>query len=762
MHIWTNLLAREGALLFVLLALGAAPVAFLSERFDAAARVALTPILGFCLGTCLTTTILEVAPARQTYWLLIPLALASLGIASWRSLHMRAARSAEPKRLSLRDLVQLLAVCAAVAAPLTYTLHAHHTVGPAAYTYTDVDNYVGEEDGARTTSIGDAREAWERSERTGDRFADLTQWDWSFFASFNANPNAAPLDANLDELLGLGATDTNSSFLIVLLLAGALGVFAAIRYATQSRTWTAPIAGAMFGGPLFLELWFDTFQAAIIALGLLMPFVMLGCETLRSPRLSNITLFALVIATLLTVYPVFVPILLVVSGLVVGWRLIETHRRDMRLGTQLRSAAAPAVSLVVLVLLFDNVGFSHVLDYYHKLLDNVVPLPRVTWHLPIQVLPGWLLQTREFWNMPTLDVGGIKQILLAGILPVVFLWFIILGIRRYRPALVLVALAGVCALVAEYSYSSNDACTYCAERDLLPLAPIVIVLVALGLATALAAPRRWTRALGIAGVALMVVAVGQRARVELTRFANGSYFLDSASRDVLARLPADAKAVQLEGFGQTTSGQAEQPLVYHLANEHARGRVSISLASNANNSIGYLDFGVVKPPGPEFHVDYDYVLTRFAGIQTSRRVLARSGAIALEQRIQRLDVTPYSGLEAPLQRLDRSGTAWVQTGAPLQFHVVGAGQSRAWARLVFRAHGPVSVTPQAGTRARQQGDTLVACVPATGSGPVRQAAIQLTASGGSSPPLAEEFPPPLPIENVALTSMRAVDSHCAL
>jgi hypothetical protein len=54
MHIWTALGAREAALLAVLL-LGAGPASLLSSRFDTAARVALAPILGFCVGTCVTT-----------------------------------------------------------------------------------------------------------------------------------------------------------------------------------------------------------------------------------------------------------------------------------------------------------------------------------------------------------------------------------------------------------------------------------------------------------------------------------------------------------------------------------------------------------------------------------------------------------------------------------------------------------------------------------------------------------------------------------
>jgi hypothetical protein len=758
MHIWTDLLAREGAMLALLLAVGAAPAAFLSERLDAAARLALTPILGFCLGTCVTTTLLAFTPADATYWLLIPLALGSISLAAWR-----LRRSAKVNiRISLRDIAQLLLVCVAVAGPLSYTLHAHHTVGPAAYTYTDVDGYVAEQDGAQFTSIDHAAKAWEHAQPTSARFADLTQLYWSFVDSFNANPNAGPLDANLDQLLGLGATETNSAFLIVFLLAGALGTFAAVRYVTRSPTWMAALAGALFGGPMFLELWFDTFEAAIIALGLVMPLAILGSEIMRSRDLASLVLFSLIFACFFTVYPVLVPIVALTCALVLAARAIALRRGAGDLRAAVRRGSLSIATIAGVVVVLDNVGLVHAVDYYRKLLENAVPLPRVPWHLPLQVLPEWLLQTREFWYLPDIATGGLKQLLLGALLPLVFIGFIVIGVRRHRPALALVALAGVCGAVAEYSFTSREACTYCAERDLLPLAPIATVLLALGLAAVLAMPQRWARALGLLGALLVLGAVAQRAHVELKRFSQGSYFLDSANRSVLAHLPAHANAVALEGYGQTLSAQAEQPLVYDLLNERARGRVSIVLGSDQNNGIEYLDFGVIRSPGVEFDPDYDFVLTRFAGIETSRRVIARSGGIALEQRTQPLDVTPYAGLEAPLERLDTSGTAWVQPGQPIEFYVTGASTGQAWVRLTFSTNEPVTVAPQAGLRTSAHGDTVIACVPSAGAAPIRHAEVLLSAPPEAVSPPAETFPPPVPMEGIALTSMHAMSGRCSV
>jgi hypothetical protein len=270
------------------------------------------------------------------------------------------------------------------------------------------------------------------------------------------------------------------------------------------------------------------------------------------------------------------------------------------------------------------------------------------------------------------------------------------------------------------------------------------------------------RVIGAIGVALVVVSVGQRARVELRRFSNSSYFLDSANRSVLAHVPREAKAVQLEGYGEAVSAQAEQPLVYHLVDERLPGRVSISLGSNLYNGTEYLNFSAVESPGSAFHANYDYVLKRLGGIYTGRRLIARSGGIALEQRTQPLDVVTYSGIEVPLARLDSSGTAWVQPGLPLQLYVIGPSKARTWARLTFLTQEPVRVPHGTNARVRLRGSTLTACVPATGPGPVREASLRLIAPTVNAPVPSEEFPPLVPPESIQLTSMLAVSGRCAV
>ncbi len=762
MHIWSELILRELAFVAILLMLGAAPASYLSERFDAAGRIAMTPVLGFCLGTCVTTTLLQFAPTNDTYWILLPLALGSLAIAVGRS-YRRTTAPAWRQRLPLRDLGALLLVTLAVTAPVTYVLHERHTAGPAVYTYTDVDNYVGVQDAARTVSLPTARASWQHAVRTGARYGDFTQFIWSFIADFGSNLDATPLDSNVNALLGLGATDTFAPFLTVLLLAGALTAFAAVRFYSRSRTSMAAVAGCLFGGPMFLELWFDSYQAAIVALSLLLPFLMLLDCAIEARRRADLALISLLLATMLTVYPLYVTLMLGAAVLRIGWHALSARRAGQSWRALLRPVVVSALAVAVMSVVFDPVAFARDLRYYKHVLDGTLAFPRVSYHLRLSVLPGWIGQTREFWNMPPLGHADFKQLLLGGLLPIVFIGFAVVGLLRYRAALILAGLGLVCAAAAEYAYSSRQMCTYCAERNLLPLGPIVAVLIGLGLAALLAISGRRARIAALLGALLVIAAVGLRTRIELIRFANGSYFLDTANRTLLSHLPRSSRWVEEEGYGASEYGQAEQPLVYHLINERAPGRVSVLLGSDVGNALQYLNFGSVLPPGPEFHPDYRYVLTRLGSVATDRRVIARSGGIALEERVARLDVTPSAGLGASLERIDRTGTAWVQTQYPLELYVAGynAGQP-AWARLTFWAAQAVSVPAQRGVRTRSDGHVVVACIRADGVEPARKATIRIDAilHPGVAPHLL--FPPATPLEGLKLTEMRAVSGHCSL
>jgi hypothetical protein len=782
MSIWAAILGREGAMLATLLALGSAPASFLGRRFQAASRVALAPVLGLCLGISVFSTLIWFTAASNTYWLLVPLALASLTIALRRGL---ASIPAEPdagqarsslrtvakgsivlaRRLRPLDAVALVAVCIAVAAPLSYTLHERHSVGPLGYDIWDVDDYATEPDAMEQMSIRQAVDPYSLAvvayaKGTGHQsihpaLADtnFSRIFWSLYASSYQNIDASPLSANLNRVIGLHGTDTQTSFLIVFLVAGALGAFGAVRYFAPKPRWAALLAGLLFAGPFFLQLMADGSQAAICGLGLILPMGAVGADILRKDRWPSLVIFALLVSGLGALYPLFVPGI-AISGLVALLILGVRSAIQGRLGRHMLRQVAGAVCLVVaLSILFDVVVFSRNVRYWREVLkgaDYFTTLPQ--YHLPFSILPGWLFQTREFYALTSLGSASAWQVIIGVVLPIAIVAAMLFVANPRRAGVILVVPVVVYALMAFYT-SSAHGCSYCTERAMLPIAPLSIGLFALGVAVLASMSRAWLRWLGIALAVIVLLAVAERTRQERLRFSQGAYFLDSESRDLLTNLSAKPGVVDIEGYGEDPrTAVGEVPLIYSMVSERASGAVSISTEYGDYNGLAYV--GNANPRNPQFDPAYRYVLTRLGGVQTGRRVIARSGSLALEERAAPLDVTLVSGIAIPMVRLDKSGAVWVE--GPLHMLVVGDGSSKAWVSLDIHIFVPAKLIPQPGQHAvRLAKNTYAVCVPTTGAPPLRKATLELSFPVFEDNTSREQFGERGPPEGVQLLSMRA-------
>ena len=747
-------------MLLTLLALGSGPASLLGARFGAASRLAMAPVLGLCAGTCVFTTLLWFTAAGNTYWLLPILAVISLTVAAWRSLGSverdekttrRSLLTAPFRSLGAFDAAALAVVCIVVALPLSYTLHERHSVGPTGMSIWDTDDYTAEADAMLEMSI---RQAHERQPVD----ANFGRLIWSGYSQGNQNLDAAPLSANVNGLFGLRGTDTQSLYLIMFLLSGALGAFAAVRYFAARPKWAAPLAGLLFAGPFFLQLMADGSQAATCGLGVILPIAAVGLDALRKPRIASLALLALLGAGLMALYPLFVPatalagaVVLTVAG-VMAWRRRELTRRD------LLWAAARIGIVLALSILFNVVSFSRDQEYWRGVLSGsyyIVGLP--VYHLPYSVLPGWLLQTREFYFLSELGSTSLKQVLLGVILPIIFITAIVSGLKRRQIGMVLVPLVLIFALMAEYESASHH-CSYCTDRTLLPIAPLSIGLLALAVAALATAPTRWLRWTGVALAILALAAVGERTRQERLRVANEAYFLDAGDGALLTHLPSHGGAVDLEAYGENpTAAPGELPLVYLLASERHHKEVSLQNEYDDYSGLAYL--GPPNPTDPQFNPNYRYVLTRIGGVQTDRRVIARTGPLALEERTSAIDATAVSGLAVPALRFDAQGLASVV--APLHMLVAGGGSSPAWIALRFQTFVPVTVPHQAGVTARVTPGLVTACVRATGTAPIRRGTIELSAAllPGAVP--SEQFALQEPPQGVQLVAMQAV-AHCSL
>jgi hypothetical protein len=755
MHIWLELIIRELLFVALLAALGAGPATFLSERFDGAARFALAPALGLSAGASGAVTLIFFLPTADTWWVLIPAALASLGVFAGRT------------RPSLgwpggRTVAQLAVVTVVILGSFSYPLALRHTVGPdGGYAIADTAGYLSTIDGEVHRSI-------RSSEHLVPPFADLAQGYWTGYAGGNQQLDVTALESNVNELLGLGATDTQSPFLIAVLLTGALGVFAVVRAVSGLPTWAAVLGACIFAGPLFAELYMDGSEAAICGAAVLAPVVALGSEALRIRRPAALALFALVIAGLQTLYPLFLPAVVLGAGATVAVAVIRRLRRGLPSLTDALTASGQLALVIALACALTPVAFLRNARYWISLLNGTFSLAGLpAYVLPANVLPGWVLQTREFYNLPNLSSATAAQLLMGALVPLVLIGVIAFAAWRYREARLMVAVAAGASLLAYYTWSSRG-CGYCVQRNLIPVGALVAPALGLGVAAIATLPSRarmptlLSRArmpLAAAIALVAIIAIGREGIVERQRVANGSYLLDEQDRAVLSALPARPGPVELEGFGQGPSPPMELPVVYNLVDERTHGQVSIATDRDDNRGLLYL--GGTQPLGPSFHPDYRYVLTRLAGISTGRRVIARDGPVALEQRTQPLDVTVTGGVLVGAARADPSGTAWVTPALPLHFLVAGFSPGRtAWISLVLQATVPVHVEREPGLSSVRSGQTVRICLPAVGTPPVREAGVQVSFVPTPAPLPDETYAPALPPRGVRLVSVRVSTTRC--
>jgi hypothetical protein len=766
-HLWIEIVARELAMLAALFALGIGPASFLGRRFDAAARLAIAPVLGLCLATCVFTTLIWFTAARNTYWLLPVLAAASIAVALLRS-RTAATGGAEGahgnwtllRSLRARDALSMAIVCVVVAAPLSYTLHERNSVGPTGYIISDVDGYTAVADGMEQLSMRQAQH--ENAES-----ASFVLKYWSGDARSHERFDASPLAANLDLLIGLHATDTQGLFLIVFLMAGALGAFAAVRYFAPKPSWLALLAGVLFAGPLFLQLMVDGSQAAICGLSVLVPLAAVGTEVLRERRLANLVLFALLASGLMALYPLYLPGVALAAVLVVGSIAIVKRARGHLSWQSARTAALVAATVTVLTIVFNLVSFTRDVSVWQETIqaENLAKPP---YHLPLSVLPGWLLQTRQFYVLTTPQaflLGNLGQataieVLGEAILPAIFVAVILLGLWRRRRGLILVPIILVFAALAEYA-SVAHRCSYCVDRNTLPIAPTTIVLLMLGIGVLATGGRRWMRWSAVLIALAAVIAVGEQTRTESQLFAAQAYFLGGDERTIVSELPPHPGPVELEGFGENRELEqavAELPLMYSLVYERNHGEVSLPSEYSDYGGLAY--FGETHPSDPDLNPDYRYVLTRLGGVETNRRVVTRTGPLALEERTGSLDATITSGLALPNIRRDTGGLPSV--GTSLHMLLVGGGSTPASILLRFYTIFQETVPPQPGVRARSTLHELTICVQATGTAPVRRATLYLAPAYLPVVKPTEKFASPeRPLPTVTLLSMRAV-THCSL
>ena len=533
MSVATDLVTSAGGLLAILLALGAGPGRPAARELRRGDARRARPGARLLPRHVRHDDLLEFSRPASTYPLLVALALASA--ASPR--RARCGRRARPP--SLRDVAQLLVVCVAVAAPLRLVLHERHSVGPAATTSPTSTTTSACRRPPPAHSLSDARDEW-RAERAHRRaFGDSAGSSTRSSRTSGRTSTRRRCTRTSTQSSARGRSTRSRRFSSCCCSSAASGRSRSCGASPAKPTWMA-VAGrgavrrAAVPRAVVRHLPGRDHRAGAAAAG--RPAGRRGAWRPRGLRTSRCSRSCSRRSSPST--RCWIPPLVRVGA--------------GALGMARGRGAPPGCGTGALARALRGAGARRGRDDRRRSIPWPSHAPSATTPrcsattsrsrasatcCRSEVLPGWLLQTREFWFLTPLGAGGFKPILFGALIPLVFAGFAGLAIRRLRIAIVLLALGVAFGLAAVYAYRSADACTYCGQRYLLGLAPILVVLLALGLWQSLRSPSRIWRVAGIAGALLVVAAVGQRARVELDRFADTSFFFDIANRSALEELP---------------------------------------------------------------------------------------------------------------------------------------------------------------------------------------------------------------------------------
>jgi hypothetical protein len=635
---------------------------------------------------------------------------------------------------------------------LNLPLAQRDSVGPVGgYRIADATGYVAEIDGAERQSIHTVKD-------TPPPYPDLTLQYWVATARNYQQIGFDATIAHVDAMLGLHAVDTHSAFLFVLILIAALGIWATVRQVTATRSWAAVVAGALCAGPFFRTLFMDGSEGAISGLAVLVPLLLAGWWALRFRRVWDVLAFGVLAAGLQTLYPLFVPPVAVGAAVV----LLVVGVVALRRGQLRGMVVARALGLLVLVLgvaaAITPVAFERNLRYWRSILEGGLSFAGLpAYDLPPAIVPSWLLQSRELYDLPHLAHQPLATLVASIGVPLLLLAVVAFGIWRNRVAAGALAVVAVAVYLGHYTATTND-CSYCAQRNMLVVAPIMMALIGVGLASLRVS--RGVLAVSVVPVAVVLaLSVGNIAHRTALRLMDNSYIFDEQINTVLEHLPDDGQPVEVEGFGAGGLAPMEEPLAYDRVNEVTDAPLSIP--AETDDSHGLLYLGGARPIGVEFRPDYRYVLTRLPSIAVpSRTTISRDGPIALQRRSSDLDVTVTSGVQVPFSWQDASSPAYVVPAAIVRFWVIGGPKRPTpWLKLQLRVNVPDLQVGGARVTTKRTGDLLTVCLPAAGDAPLRRVEVPVTFTGIPGK-LRNRFAYPTPTTGVQLVGMSASLRSC--
>jgi hypothetical protein len=770
-----ELLIKELVMLALLTGVGAGFARALRGKLDGGTQLALAPVFGFAASISLLTTLNFFVPLRNAMWFaLLPAALASIGFALWRG-GMRI-----EWRRHLRALAQLAVVLVGVLAVLNAPLERRDSPGPIAWGIYDAPGYVDciagfSEHTNRKPLLGTAEQAlsaryhpdaWKPAWNLGARYC----WGIKFIHTGGETLPAAissPFDWAPWELL--------SPYMALCVLLAALGAFALFRILTRSSSWLAIAPGLAMGGAPLFQLYIDGSAGLLGGIAFIPALLTIGVLGIRQPSWLTTFLGAVLLAGLQTAYPEMAAVVVASLVLVLVVQLLLNLRGGERLGAILRAGLPHLVALGVLTAVLTPRATLWTLA--NARVSGSLTTAVIDYQMQLPHLPGWLLQTREFYTFALTSPRGLSYVLVGLLLPLALLAVALYGMVRRRgswPLLIFIVVASAQAL---YAATRLD-CSYCVGRTLETTVPALAVLVSIGIFELTRSSVRWKLITGVAlGTAAAIAAAASLYSIE-QRAARGA-FMPPASLGNVAKAADDLVdgTLQLEGFGQTPLwAWGENRVTYQAMAEATGQRISIDSAYNDYGGLSYYDIRNIGHPS--YTPNYRYVLSRLGSLDAGREVLYHSGPLVLQRRTGQFDATVARGVGVDTYLRDPSGVAWVQRPGkelgfrqgPLTFWVSALSPARAYLRVTLLGPPGLAADQVRGAVSKPlPGGLTQICVPVPGRSKLRILQLPLSPlPAGLAYPAANPDSTTPPSENapyvareIRLDKVRVTATPCA-
>jgi hypothetical protein len=381
----------------------------------------------------------------------------------------------------------------------------------------------------------------------------------------------------------------------------------------------------------------------------------------------------------------------------------------------IRAYAIALLGVLAIAIVLTPVAFARNVRYWHEvasggLTSTYTTLPQ--YYLPTGLLPSWLLQTRWLFLLPPgLTSGTAGATLIA---PLAILCGIGFAVRKRPVLLGLGAVLAITVLLAHVTWVDYN-CSYCIDRNLLVDAPLLSAAFALGLGLLFASKRRTHKAAAVAAGLIGLIGIYNQLHTGHQWIKQAAFSFDHQTRTVLARVPKLPEGMlALEGFSQTyPSAPIENPTVYAAARSAAGSAPSTD--PEAGDYSGFAYMTGQRPLTNQLNPAYRYVLTRVGSVQTARRTIFQNGPIALQQRVDPLDVLLISGYGATFVRADPAGSAWIQR-ALLLFASGGIPGEPIHVTVQTQVTSSASVAATPGVLVSRSGAMLDVCADAPSGG----------------------------------------------